>query len=234
MGIHSGHRDRMKKKFMEQGADGFNDHQLLELLLFYCIPQGDVNPLAHELMLHFGSFFAVFDADFDELLKVKGIGTHAAVLFRLLPQIMRRYELSRMDCETIITSSTEAGTYFLPYFYGARNEMSYLLCLDAKGKVLGCDRLSEGSLNMTVVDNRSAVECALRHRASCVFLAHNHTSGLAKPSAEDVSATVQLYQLMDAMGIELIDHLVVVDEDFVSLKDSGARPWGNRVAFDYL
>lgn len=234
MGIHSGHRDRMKKQFLDQGADGFNDHQLLELLLFYCIPQGDVNPLAHELLRHFGSLSAVFDADYDELLKVKGIGPHGAFLFRLLPQIMRRYELSRMDCETIITSSTDAGTYLLPYFYGARNEMSYLLCLDAKGKVLGCDCLSEGSLNMTSVNTRAAVECALRHRASCVLLAHNHTSGIAKPSAEDVAATVQVDRVMDAMGIELLDHLVVADGDFVSLKESGAKPWGDRGAFEYL
>lgn len=233
MGLHDGHRDRMKKRFLAHGADVFDDHQLLELLLFFGKPQGDVNPLAHTLIERFGSLDAVFDASVEELEQVKGVGEHVAVLIHLMPQLMRRYQLSRQSGDQIVQSVTEMGTFLLPYFFGARNEMAYLLSLDAKGKVLGCDRLSEGGLNVTAFDNRTAVECALRRRASYVVLAHNHTSGIARPSAEDVLATVSLYQTMRTMDIELVDHLVMADDDFVSLRQSQAKPWGRREAFEF-
>lgn len=234
MGIHDGHRDRMKKQFLRNGADAFNDHQLLELFLFFGKPQGDVNPLAHTLIDHFGSLSAVFDAPPEELTKVKGVGAHVAVLIHLMPQLMRRYELSRMDDTDIMANVSDLGDYFQPYFYGARNEMAYLMSMDGKGKVLGCDRLSEGSLNVTALDSRAVLEAALRRRASCVVLAHNHTSGVARPPREDVAATVQLERILQQIDVILMDHLIIVDGDFVSLRQSKAKPWGWRDSFDEL
>ncbi len=95
MGIHSGHRARVKQRFLRGGLDSFDDHQVLELLLFYALPQRDVNELAHALLNHFGTLSAVFDAPEQELLQVPGIGENAAVLVKLLPQIARRYLISK-------------------------------------------------------------------------------------------------------------------------------------------
>ena len=225
MGIHDGHRERMKRRFLEHGADVFDDHQLLELLLFFSKPQGDVNPLAHQLMDRFGSLAAVFDADPAELTRVKGVGEHTAALITLMPALMRRYQLSRQDMEAIINTPRAAGEFLMPYFYGARNEQAYLLCLDAKGKALACDRIGEGALNSVGLDSRAAVECVLRHRASLAVLAHNHTSGVAAPSREDVSATLELERVLSAVGVELFDHILGADEDFVSFRESGLGPW---------
>lgn len=221
MSIHSGHRARLKKRFAQYGERAFDDHQLLELLLFYAVPQGDVNPLAHRLIQHFGSFAAVLDAKVDELVKVDGVGEHTALLLTMMPQIMRRYQLSHAANEAIITSSADAGEYLLPYFFGARNEMVYLLSLDAKGKVISCDLLGEGNLDQVLLNSRQVVETALERRAISVVLAHNHPTGLAFPSNEDISATMSLRPLLKSLHIQLLDHIVVADGDFVSMRESG-------------
>lgn len=221
MSIHDGHRARMKQRFAAHGERVFDDHQLLELLLFYAVPQGDVNGLAHALIRRFGSLAGVLDAAPAELVKVKGVGEHTALLLSMLPQLMRRYQLSRIQGDAIITSGADAGEYLMPFFFGARNETVYLLSLDAKGKVLSCDFLSEGSLDQVELDSRKVVETALERRATAVILAHNHITGVATPSSADISLTEALRPLLRSMHIHLLDHLVIADGDFVSMAESG-------------
>lgn len=221
MGVHDGHRDRMKARFRTHGAEAFDDHQLLELFLFFSKARVDTNPLAHALLNRFGSLAGVFDASYHDLMQVEGVGEHVATSILLMPQLMRRYALSRADLKGILYTTAEIGEYLQPYFFGARNEMVYMLSLDAKGKVLNCNWLGEGSLNVADISNRRVVETALANRASSVVLAHNHTSGIAVPSQEDVAATLMVREILDAMGIELLDHIVLADGDFVSMRDSG-------------
>ena len=92
---HSGHRQRVKTEFLARGVEGWSDHRILELLLFYAIPQGDVNELAHRLVDHFGSLAWVLDASAEELKKVSGVGEHTAVLLKLVPAIGGRYQEQR-------------------------------------------------------------------------------------------------------------------------------------------
>lgn len=224
MSLHDGHRGRLKRRFADYGERVFDDHQLLELVLFFCVPQGDVNPLAHRLINHFGSLAGVLDANADDLKKIKGIGDHAALFITMLPQVMRRYEISRTNTETTVTSTADAGDYLLPYFFGTRNETVYLLCLDAKGRVLSCSFLAEGSLDRVALDSRTIVETALEHRATAVILAHNHVSGVATPSRADVDLTLALRPLLKSLNVRLLDHLVVADGDFVSMVESGLIP----------
>lgn len=224
MSIHEGHRARLKQRFAEHGERVFDDHQLLELMLFYAVPQGDVNPLAHRLINHFGSFAAVLDAKPEELRKVKGVGDHTALFLSMFPQVLRRYLASKSDSEEQITSATDAVEFLLPYFFGARNETAFLLCLDAKGKVLSCRFLAEGSLDRVGLNSRQVVETALEDRASSVILAHNHISGLATPSEADVMLTQALRPLLRSLGIHLLDHLIIADGDFVSMVQSGLLP----------
>lgn len=224
MSIHEGHRARLKQRFAEHGERVFDDHQLLELMLFYAVPQGDVNPLAHRLINHFGSFAAVLDAKPEELRKVKGVGDHTALFLSMFPQVMRRYMASKSGNEEQICSTADAGEFLLPYFFGTRNETVFLLCLDAKGKVLSCRFLAEGSLDRVGLNSRRVVETALEDRASSVILAHNHISGLATPSEADVALTLALRPLLRSLGIHLLDHLVIADGDFVSMAQSGLLP----------
>ena len=221
MGVHDGHRKRLKTQFLIHGED-FHDHQLLELLLCYAIPQGDVNGLAHALLDQFGSLAGVFDALPPSLTRVDGVGEHTAVLLKLIPKRAGRYSTIRSSPGDILASSRAARDYLLPYFQtGPRNEMVYLVCMDAKYKVLGCHKLGEGTVNAADITPRRVVELALAHNASAVLLAHNHVSGLALPSNADLLTTETLARVLREVGVELADHLIFTEDDMVSLKDSG-------------
>ena len=219
--LHTGHRARLKAQFLQAGLDAFTDIQALELLLFYANPRQDTNPIAHRLLNQFGTLSAVLDAPVELLESVKGVGENAALLLHLIPCFCRRYLIDRASYEQILDSTEKAGAFLVPYFFGARDEMVYLLCLDAKCKVLDCRMLSVGGVNTAAVSVRKIVEAALACNATSVVLAHNHTSGIALPSKEDEATTRQIRTALDAVGILLVDHIIVADDDFVSMADSG-------------
>ena len=220
---HTGHRERMKAEFLARGLEGWPDHRVLELLLFYTIPQGDVNDLAHELVERFGSLAGVLDASVEELKKVKGVGDHTAVFLRMLPAVLGRYQGARTRLSAIINSPEEAYAWLEPYFFGARNEMVYVLCMDGKRQVLGVRKVAEGSIELAEVNTRRIAEEAIGLRAAQIYVAHNHVSNLAIPSQADWLTTDTLRGALRPIGIELIDHLVFVDGDMVSMKDSKHR-----------
>ena len=220
MGTHDGHRQRLKTEFLAR-PDSFPDHKLLELLLFYANPRSDTNPLAHELLDQFGSLAGVLDASPEELQKVKGVGEHAAVLFKTAKELSGRYLTARTGVDDIARNSRDYYALLRPYFFGARNETLCLLCMDGKGKVLGIRRLGEGNVNAVNVTTRLIAEAALALNAAAVVLAHNHVSGIAYPSGDDIATTRSLAPFLAKMGVELLDHLIFVDDDMVSLRDSG-------------
>ena len=219
--IHKGHRDRLKQRFLEEGLDNFTDIQVLELLLFYAIPLKDTNPIAHALLDHFGSLSQVLDADVEELKKVPGIKDHAATLLALVTQLCRYYQVNCAQQTQILTTLEACGRYLVPRFFGRTKETVFLLCLDAKCKMLCCKEVGEGSVNSASISVRRIVEIALAANATTVVLAHNHPSGLAIPSAEDVHTTERIAAALNAVEITLADHIVVADDDFVSMVQSG-------------
>ena len=220
MADHTGHRQRMKTEFLSRGLEGWPDHRVLELLLFYAVPQGDVNGLAHELVERFGSLAGVLDASVEELRKVKGVGEHTAVLLRMLPALLGRYQASRTRLSDVINSPEDAYPWLEPYFFGARNEMVYVLRLDGKRQVLGVRKAAEGSIQMAEMNARRIAEEAMGLRSARIYVAHNHVSNLAVPSQADWLATDTLRAILAPIGIELIDHLVFVDGDMVAMSQS--------------
>lgn len=220
MSIHEGHRERLKKRFQKEGLDHFAPHEVLELLLFYCIPRKDTNEIAHGLIKRFGTLPGVLNAPAAELCKVPGMGENAAAFLTLLKQLHRYYEVSNAQ-DGPLTDIDACGKYLLPKFSDQRNEVVYLLCLDAKCKVLDCIKVGEGSVNSAAVPIRRIVEMALGSNATSVVLAHNHPSGIAIPSHEDKFTTHRLALALRAVEIELVDHIVVADGDYVSFTLSG-------------
>lgn len=219
--IHDGHRQRLKNRFLEEGLEHFDDHQVLELMLFYCIPRQDTNPIAHALLDHFGSLSRVMEATPSELKKVAGMGEASATFLSLLNAFCRYYQISRTSSVDILNTLDECGRYLMPFLYGRRNETVYLLCLDAKCKVLCCKEVGEGSVNSAAVPIRRIVEMALSANATTAILAHNHPSGLAFPSTEDQLTTRQLATALSAVDIVLADHMIMADDEYVSLRQSG-------------
>ena len=202
--VHTGHRSRMKEEFLARGVEGWPDHRILEFALFFAIPQGDVNDLAHALIEHFGSLAGVLDASVEELCKVKGVGSHTAIFLRMLPTVAQQ----------------EAKEELAPYFSGARNELVYILCLGGNNQILGVRRVAEGSIQSSEVNLRRIAEEALSLRAVKIYLAHNHVNNLAIPSREDWRATDVARAALAPLGVELVDHFVFEDGEMVSMADS--------------
>ena len=220
MGLHDGHRQRLIQRFLEEDLDNFEPHNVLELLLFYAIPRKDTNELAHVLMDTFGSLKGVFDAPYEELIKVTGIGPNTAALLKLVPSLTRTYYSS--DARSVILDTSEkSGEYFLPYYIGQTEEVVRLACLDAGGKVISNQILHRGSANAAEVNIRKIVNIALRNNAMGVILAHNHPGGLPLPSEEDVATTKSIREALIPMGILLMDHIIVAGQDYVSMARSG-------------
>lgn len=217
---HTGHRDRLRREFLSS-PESLPDHVVLELLLFYVLPRQDTNPIAHELMNRFGSLQGVLDATPEALSQVKGVGQQTGAFFLAVKELGRRYASARSSAQDLVDSTRAAREVIAPCFFGARNEKVYLLCMDGKGKFLGCPKIGEGNVNAAEVTARGVVEAALNHNAARVILAHNHVSGLALPSDEDKATTLYLRDLLRHVGVTLVDHLIFVDDDMVSLRDSG-------------
>lgn len=220
--IHSGHRSRLRERFTSHGLEALSDVEALEMLLYFALPRRDTNAIAHALMNRFGSFRAVLEADESELCTVPGIGESAALLIRLVREIDRRYLISRKnDARRLIRSTTAAGEYAMPLFAYTNREMTYAISLGSGGSVICCHRLAGGMGNSVEFSAREIVDLALRDKAAYLILAHNHLSDTALPSRLDISTTKKLRTALALVGITLFDHIIVCDNDFVSLRDSG-------------
>ena len=216
--IHSGHRERIRERLRTAGLGAFSEHEVLELLLTYAIPRVNVNPLAHELIATFGSLSAVLDAHESELLRVKGMGKYAALLLTMMPQLMRRYQLSSLGERPVITTLAHAKAYCAPLFIGASEEQIYMICLDQAGHVLHRSLLHTGTVDQVMLHPRTVVETAIRHHAHAVILTHNHPSGIADPSQADLDITNRIGTALFMIGIKLVDHLIFAAGSAFSIK----------------
>lgn len=223
LAMHDGHRMRLKERFLKEGLDGFSEVQVLELALFYCIPRKDTNPIAHALLEHFGGLSQVLEAPVEELKRIPGMGEASATFLRLITEVGRYYVVHRSTQTSVLPTLEQCAEYMVPFFFGRRLETVFLLCLDAKCKVLCCKEVGEGSVNSAGISVRRIVETALGANATSVVLAHNHPSGVALPSGEDIQTTRRIALALSAVEITLADHIVVADEDYVSMAQSGVR-----------
>ena len=219
--FHSGHRKRMRARLSSDGLDSFTDEQVLEYILTLAIPRRDVRPIAAALLEIYGTLARVLEAPPEELIKVEGIGSHTAALLTLTPLLQRRYALSRNPNNPILTTTEEICAYLQPYFSGCNEECVYLLCMDAKCKVLDCRKVSTGGMNSVGFNLRRVVEIVLQQRATTVVLAHNHPWGLALPSREDEIVTKELQNALKVVNVHLADHIIVCEEECVSMAASG-------------
>lgn len=221
MGIHDGHRERLRSRFIEHGLDSFNELNALELLLFYAIPRKDTNPIAHALLDRFGSLYGIFDAGERELMEVEGVGESAAALIRLIPALVRKSCLSRSAGNKAICTSADAAEYLMPRYLFEKDEFILLLCLDSRKHVISCTEIGRGVVNAVDVNVRRIAETALKSRASFVIISHNHPDGNVLPSREDDYVTKRVFTALDAINIPLVDHIIISGEHYSSYSESG-------------
>ncbi len=220
MSMHDGHRKRLKDRFLKEGLDSFQEINVLELLLFYCIPRVDTNPLAHKLLNEFGSLPNVLEASVEDLQKVDGIGENAATFLSLINSTNRYYRTKKAEGNRIFSEPEDYINLLEPRFTGRKYETVFLLCLDAKSQMICCKAISEGTATGASISVRKVVEVALAANASSVVLAHNHPNGSALPSKEDEQITRRLAKALAEVDVVLVDHVLFSDTDCTSFAQS--------------
>ena len=204
----SGHRERVRRRFLDEGLDGFKDYEALEMLLFYAVPRQDTKVIAKRLIDQFGSLQAVFHTPPERLMQEAGLTEATAALIAMLPQLARKIEEQQAQENARIRSTLDAGRDVIAMFRGRQDESVRILCLNASGKVVRRARIAEGDVNAVHFPIRKLVEEALACKAVSVILAHNHPGGTMAPSQETV-------------GIRLLDHLIVSGDNYCSLREEG-------------
>ncbi len=214
---HGGHRARMRDRYVKQGLEGFAPHEVLELLLFYAIPQKNVNPLAHQLLDRFGSVHGVLSAEPQMLRQVEGIGEYTATFLSLFQKVGKYADLERAGEKAELTSRRAAADYCKTLLSGERRELFYVICLNGQMQVLQSVLITKGSLSDVPAYPRLVAEAALNHNAHSVVLCHNHPGGSLVPSQGDVEVTRQLSALLSGLEIVLVDHIIVADGEALSM-----------------
>ena len=220
--MHEKHRERLRKKFLADPSI-LEKHELLELLLTFCIPRKNTNNIAHELLDSFGSFSEILDADEENLLEVKGIGKNS-VLFLKLVKIFFNIcckEKDKVNKKAKITDLTleDVKNILLAKFMDVYEENVALAIFNKKRRIVFCDFIEKGSLRFVDVDFRKIFSLALKYNASYLIIAHNHPSRIALPSKEDIKITNQLELTLKTLDITLLDHLIFCGEEYVSLRE---------------
>lgn len=219
---HDGHRDRIRKRFLANGLDGFESHEVLELLLFHAIPRKDTNEIAHKLLDDFGSVSAVFDAPISTLEK-SGLSRNAALFVKMIPEFCRIYLEDKYDNSEKIIDEDSIGEKMLKKFIGRNYESVVLLLLDAKYKEVFFGVINKGSVNACEVYMRKIMELAITYNAGYAVLSHNHPSGVALPSDKDLYTNKKISTALSLINVELVDHIIVADNDYVSLAQSDLK-----------
>ena len=218
---HEGHRERLRERLEQEGLRGFAPHEVLELLLTYAIPRGDVNPLAHALIRHFGSLSCVLEAKESELRQVSGIGPRAASLLALMLPLFQKYQMEKLAPKRQIGNVSQLLSYCYALFMGCTAEAFYVICLDGQLNVLSAECLNTGTPMEVSAAPRLVARYALRRDASGVVITHNHPSGCLTPSQEDLDVTRQIGLALASMDIRLYDYVIVGTEDAFSFRQHG-------------
>ena len=217
----SGHRERVRRRFLDEGLDGFKDYEALEMLLFYAVPRQDTKVIAKRLIDQFGSLQAVFHTPPERLMQEAGLTEATAALIAMLPQLARKSEEQQAQENARIRSTLDAGRDVIAMFRSRQDESVRILCLNASGKVVRRARIAEGDVNAVHFPIRKLVEEALACKAVSVILAHNHPGGTMAPSQEDLDATKAAKAALETVGIRLLDHLIVAGDNYCSLREEG-------------
>ncbi|MCH5193151.1 MAG: RadC family protein [Oscillospiraceae bacterium] len=224
-GLHEGHRERLKKRFLDANSfEGFEEHQILELILFYSIPRIDTNEIAHVLLNKFGSLSGVFDADYEELVKIKGISMNSATLLKMIPRLIPVYYNSR-NKDTVYNDSKRITDMFKAHLTGLDHEELWVACFNGKLELITCQLVSKGVVNGADVQTRRLMEIVMKAKAVSIAVAHNHPKGNAVPSSEDMAFTRDIKRDMERVQVSLLDHIIIGDNDTHSLRLSPYMFW---------
>ncbi len=215
-----GHRGRVKERFLASGFDGFAEHEVLELLLFYAIPYKDTKQTAYELLKKFGNIAGVFNASVSDLTQISGITENAAILFKMIPPLIGIYYTENQQ-GMMYTNTSELAAMFRPYFVGAGSNLFMMACFDRNLRMIGVSRISDERGGASSIIMRSVMTEALKGGCRMAAIAHNHPGASPKPSEEDIAVTRRIGDLLNAIDVKLMDHIIIGSSKTYSMRDGG-------------
>ena len=216
-----GHRKRLRDRFLKSGLDGFLDYEIVELLLTLGTPRKDCKQMAKEAIKTFKGLRGVLDATLEELQKVKGIGPSNAFGIKLFQAISEKYAREKMPKKIPLTSSQAVVDYLREKLGREKKEHFVILSLNARSNLIRENIISVGTLNANLVHPREVFKEAIDARAASVIVSHNHPSGDLEPSEDDLEITKRLTEAGKILGIEVLDHIIVIKSGFLSFKEKG-------------
>lgn len=217
--LHDGHRQRLREKFINRGADAIEEHELVELLLFYAIPRKNTNEIAHKLVNEFGNLAGIMDADIENIAAVKDMGYNSAIFFKLLQACANKYINQVNNISGSMVNPHNIHAYIKNLFYGHSQEIAYAIFLDNQSVARMVKKLSDGTANETTLNIDTVLKLALNQKYPYMILAHNHPNGNAMPSPEDIYFTKRLEMALSFTHVRMVDHLIVSGDNVISMSN---------------
>ena len=217
--LSAGHRQRLLKRFYDNGIFSLADYEIVELLLTFIIPRRDTKPIAKKLIARYKTVWGVLNASADALTDIEGVGKKSALLFPLMNQVMAYCLKEKCSDRPVMAQRTDVEAYLRFYFGLRQNEYVAVLFLDTGNRVIATDIIAEGTVNQCAVYPRSIVQQALHYGAASIIIAHNHPGGGKNPSEADWLITERLFSIGLLLELPLLDHVIVTRDAVVSLRD---------------
>ena len=218
--LHAGHRSRMRNRYLSHGMDSLETHEVLEMLLYYAIPQKNTNPLAHHLLNTFGSLHGIFSASHADLEQTDGMTPGAALMVSFLHDMLQRSMQERF-VNTVIRSPEHAANCFRGMTVFEKQEQFWVFYVDKFLTVKGCCAFEGGTVSSVTLDLADVIKHSAMLRSDTVLFMHNHPEGSALPSRSDVEMTLRAMNLLRNDSIRLLDHIIVSEDGYYSMRENG-------------
>jgi DNA repair protein RadC len=219
--LSSGHRKRLRERFLKGGLAGFHDYEVIELLLSLGTPRRDCKQPAKEAIKRFGTLRGVLEASLVELQEIKGIGAHNAFGIKLMQEVARKFLKEKIVDKPVYTSSQEVFDFLYHSMRDLKKETFKVIYLNSQNQIIDVASLFEGTVNISVVHPREVIEGALKNNAVSLIFAHNHPSGNPTPSQNDRTVTRELVYAGSIMQIRVLDHIIIGDNTYFSFAAEG-------------
>ena len=218
---HSGHRKRLRERFLAGGADAVHEYELLEILLFAAKPMGDVKPLAKALIKEHGSLARVMHATPEQLMETDGVSEAAVAAIKATKASCDILLKEPLKKKPVIKSWTALLDYCRIHIGSNAHEEFHVLFLNNKLALINDERQSKGTVDQTPIYPREVMKRALELSATAIILVHNHPSGDPTPSKEDIALTKQVVEAGKSLNIQIHDHVIITAGDSFSFKAHG-------------
>jgi DNA repair protein RadC len=217
----SGHRKRMRERFLATGLDGFHDYEIIELLLTIGTPRRDVRHIAKDVIQKFKSLQGALNAPTEDLTEIKGIGPVNIFGIKLVKAVAERYIQGTVEKSKTITSPDSLFDYLHATIGFRQRECFMAIMLNAKNNIIKSEIIFEGSLTSACVYPREVIATILKYNAAAVIFAHNHPSGDPAPSLEDKKLTEKLVKGCHLMGVTVHEHMIIGKNKYYSFAENG-------------